>query len=188
MKELLKGQSLRFDIHDRGSGKPVVWGNGLHLHKTMNNDRYNGAEILVPLDNDYDIEFRNIRGKNKDIERRIRNEIYDSLVKYPQKRKELARTLFDQIERFSQGMSQSERIENLRLGADRIANSFQLRDYVREDIKKGIFNKVKQFLTTHKDEDGNIVYILQDVDGKSIKIGEDLILLENEDMKFNETY
>ena len=185
MKKILKGQSLRFDVHDRGSGKPVAWGSGLHLHKTMNHDRYNGAEVLIPLDNDFDIEFRNIRGRNKDIEGRIRNEIYDALTKDPQKRREFSDTIFEQIERFSLDLPKRERITNLRNSADRIAKHFSLKGHVNENIKRDIFENVKQYLTTHLDNEGNTVYILQDVNGKTIKIGENLEILETEDLKFN---
>lgn len=185
MRNILKGQSLRFDAHDSGSGKPVAWGNGLHLHKTMNRDRYNGAEVLIPLDNDFDIEFRNIRGRNKNIEGRIRNEIYDVLTKDPQKRREFSDTIFKQIERFSLYLPKRDRIINLRTSADRIAKHFSLTDHVREEIQHDIFKNIKQYLTTHLDDEGTVVYILQDVDGKTIKIGENLEILETEDLKFN---
>ena len=57
MKELINGQTIDFDIHKAGDGSEISI-DGLHMHKRMNNKRYKGVDVLFPLDDKEDIEFR----------------------------------------------------------------------------------------------------------------------------------
>ncbi len=41
----------------------------------MNNDRYNGAEVLIPLHSRKNLTFRKIKGKSDLIERQLKKEI-----------------------------------------------------------------------------------------------------------------
>ncbi|MCC7319310.1 MAG: hypothetical protein IT219_12320 [Bacteroidales bacterium] len=187
MKGLIKGQTLRFDAHDSGSGKPVSWGSGLHLHKIMNdtNKKLNKVEVLIPLDNEQELQFRN--SYDKGLENTIKNEISNVLNKDIQKRKEFAQTLYKQIERFSIHMAENERLENLLSGADRIAKHFNLSPQIKEYFKNYFEDYFHQsnnkiFVTAHQDKFRNIYFIMQDIDRKMIKVGADLELLQEENL------
>ena len=72
VRQLINGQTLQLDNHNRGS--ELIYGRGLHLHKRMNKGVMGSAEVIVPLFEDGEIEFRSLRGNDK-IKARIRNEI-----------------------------------------------------------------------------------------------------------------
>lgn len=177
MRELIKGQTIRFDAHDSGSGREVSWDNSsVHLHKIMNEHKYKGVEVLIPLNEDKELEFR--KSYNGDIERRIRNEISDVLNKDTQKRKELIRTLFKQIERYSHNEPSEKRIKNLIDGANRIAKHFDLKKH----FEKEIFDNLNQCLTKHYDKKNKVCFVLQDLREEVIKLGENKALLFEENL------
>lgn len=81
MKKLIKGQSFRFDAHDSGSGQAIDSTRDIHMHKVMNKDRYNGAEVLIPANPNKNIEIRRAVGKSKDVKNRILAEIKNAFKK-----------------------------------------------------------------------------------------------------------
>lgn len=62
---LINGQTIRIDNHRYDTEFK-----GLHIHKIMNNNHYNGAEFLIPIDTNYKLTFRKLRGKKKLIKKR----------------------------------------------------------------------------------------------------------------------
>ena len=174
MRELIKGQTIRFDAHKRGDGQPTAWGDGVHLHKVMNNDRYNRAEVLIPIDNADDVEFRKVIGKTRPIKRRITKEISNALNKNPQKRKEFIETLFREIDRYSESMTVEERRGNLIAGAKRVAKHFGLKDSFMEEVN----DNLDQCLSGHKDENEKVCWMLRKLKAKSMTV----ILGENKDL------
>lgn len=178
MRQLIKGQTIRFDAHQRGDGQPTGWKNGVHLHKVMNNNRYNRAEVLIPIDNDGDIEFRNVKGETRPIKRSIIKEISNTLNKNPQKRREFIGMLFREIDRYSEAMSIEERKQNLKEGANRIAKHFKLNDSFIIEVS----DNLDQCLSGHKDENDKVCWMLRRLKEKSITVilGEDEKLVQND--------
>ncbi|WP_430816298.1 hypothetical protein [Carboxylicivirga sp. RSCT41] len=178
MKSLIQGQSIRFDIHHRGNNIESKWGQGLHMHKTMNNDRYNGAQIIVSLDDTIDIEFRKIRGRSKLIESNLKKEISNAFKKDEVKTERLLHDIFDTIIKYSSDLPLKEKVENIRNGAIRIANGFNLKTKVKDAVLKASNKYIRQYLSVFKDENNNEFFIIQDIDGNCIKIGDDIEILK----------
>lgn len=101
MRRLIEGQTIRIDNHDSGGGRQATWDDSLHIHKIMNTDRYNGVEVLIPLNENREISFRKVKGKSSLIEAQLRNEIKRAF-KDVQKRKQFATYIFKSIDRYSQ--------------------------------------------------------------------------------------
>ena len=178
MKNLIKGQSIRIDNHDSGSGREVRWDKRVHIHKVMNSDNFNGAEILIPLNGNEEITFRKIQGKKIIVERQIKNEI-EKAFKDRNKRKEFVEFVFDKIENYQQNGSRSVLIVNLMEGAENLARHFGLKSKILKEIETIIGNRIRSYTTIHKDENGDEFYIIQDIDGQNIRIGSDLDILND---------
>ena len=74
LSELIDGQTIKIDNHNQGSD--IKWSdNGIHLHKRMNSDKFNGANVIIPLSGEGDLSFSKITGQRTVIEPRIVNEI-----------------------------------------------------------------------------------------------------------------
>ena len=179
MKELIKGQTIRIDNHDSGSGRNIKYDSSLHIHKVMNNDRYNGAEIIVPLNETMEISYRKIKGKTKIIETQLKNEIDKVFKKKTQKRKRFSEEVFKNIERYSQNEDTPIKLRNLINGANAIAKHFDLLSEIQVVVKDKIKNTIKTVYTEHLDETGNKFYIYQDLKGKNIRIGNDFEILND---------
>lgn len=42
MIELIKGQTVSIDNHDRANGQPILFDYRIHIHKRMNRDKHSG--------------------------------------------------------------------------------------------------------------------------------------------------
>lgn len=67
MIELIKGQTVSIDNHDRANGQPILFDYRIHIHKRMNRDKHSGIEILLYLDTDKDMRIINKKGKEADV-------------------------------------------------------------------------------------------------------------------------
>ena len=67
LRQLINGQTIKIDNHN--CGKEVIWDRSIHFHKRMNSKKYRGAEVIIPIAEDGELEFRKIEGdeKNKGI-------------------------------------------------------------------------------------------------------------------------
>ena len=183
MKELIEGQSIRFEAHKQGDGESIEWGKGLHMHKTMNSDRFNGAEVLLYLDSTRELEFMHIQGREQKVKSQLVNEIKNAFKKDKVKTAKLIKTILSTISTYSVDLPLSKRIENLRNGALRIAKSFELRPNIKEKILRDTNDYIKNYISYHKDEFENEYFIIQDIEGNCIKIGDNLEILLNQEIK-----
>lgn len=160
MKELIQGQKIRCDVHDAGSGQDVTFGKGLHIHKRMNRDRYSGAEIMIPIDSDSDVQIK-AKGNDEEIKKRIINEIKKAFSD-KQKVKQFAIALAEEIERYS---IKDRFIENLRESAKRIARTLDLKEKIEIELTSSINNYIQNYYSIHNSNfDKHLYYIQQ---GKS---------------------
>lgn len=67
MIELIKGQTVSIDNHDRGNGQSILFDYRIHIHKRINRDKYPGIEVLLYLDTDKDMDIKNKNGKEADV-------------------------------------------------------------------------------------------------------------------------
>lgn len=177
MKELIQGQTIRLDNHDSGSGRAVTWGSGIHVHKKMNSDRYNSAEVIIPLDKSGKLEFRKLQGRSEMIEKQLKNEINRAL-KNKSKRWEFVSSVLKRLESYSSSVPKPQLVRNLRMGAENLASHFDLQPTIVEESKRILKGQLSSFLTEHVNDEGKVSYILQDVVGKRILVGDDLDEIE----------
>ena len=79
IRNLINGQTIRIDNHTRGCNSKFEWNEAVHLHKRMNGDnRFNRAEVIIPLHNKGEIEFRKIEGKSQKVKDQLKNEIKEA--------------------------------------------------------------------------------------------------------------
>ena len=70
LSNLINGQTIEVDNHNRGN--VYKWDRTIHLHKRMNSDKFRGMQVIIPIADDGDLEFRKVKGHD-DIH--IKNEI-----------------------------------------------------------------------------------------------------------------
>ena len=79
IRNLINGQTIRIDNHTRGCNSKFEWDEAVHLHKCMDgNNRFNRAEVLIPLHHKGEIEFRKIQSKSQKIEKQLKHEIREA--------------------------------------------------------------------------------------------------------------
>lgn len=172
MKELINGQTIKFDMHSAGDGKPAGV-RDLHMHKRMNGKRFKGVGVRFPLAGRADIQFDSKNSKRGDGERVIR-EIKNALERDAQLRVRLVATLMEEIERFSGSLPKSEKINLMRRGAEKIAGFFSDDRKVLQEMMDMANERVKIFITEHRKANGHPFFIKQDFLRHYITIGDDL--------------
>jgi hypothetical protein len=183
MKNLIKGQTIRIDNHSKGDGMPLSWDlEKIHIHKIMNYDRYNGANFSVYFDSKKPIKFNKVKGKSELIETHLRNEITNAF-KSKTKRAEFAKFIASKLSNYTNELSYSSKLQELENAAKQIGAQFGLKDNVQIEIEKiykdEILGNIKQLTTKIIDKEGKSYFILQDISGENIIIGEDLDLISD---------
>lgn len=59
MIELIKGQTVSIDNHDRANGQPIPFDYRIHIHKRMNRDKHSGIEFFLYLNTDKEMKIKN---------------------------------------------------------------------------------------------------------------------------------
>lgn len=155
MKQLITGQSVKCDIHDAGSKRPVEWGKGLHIHKRMHGKNYGSAQVRIPLDEDKDLKI-DVRG-SAEIRKKLFNEIKRAFNDV-QKRTEFVEGLISEIERFSNGLKFEA---NCRKAAKRIAKHFELDERIKRELIKKMDSEITKYTSIHSGRDNKLYYITQ---------------------------
>jgi len=163
IKNLIDGQTIEIDNHNRGCA--IEWGKGIHLHKRMNSDKYNGAEVLIYINDDKDLEFRRLQGKTSDIERRITNEIKDAF-KNSSKRRDFIKSFYKSLDEIlkNNGSDIDERIRIAKDAAKRIAGYFELKPKIT-----GYFGDLADDFYIQFEK----VIVKENVNNRSFTIGKD---------------
>ena len=170
---LLDNQTLDFENHARGNRKPIVFGDGLHMHKRMNKGKYKGVEIIFPIDKlgEYIFQGRNIKTKE---EKHIISEINKVFKKNKDKRQKLIMTVVREITRYSGRIPETELLENVRKGARNLAQAMELNGDIVDEIKSITENEIRNYVSTHTNDKGKQFYIKQDFVRRKIKMSDNL--------------
>lgn len=177
MIELIKGQTVSIDNHDRANGQPILFDYRIHIHKRMNEDKHSGIEVLLYLDKDIDMEIKNRYGKKSDavsLESEMRK-----AFKNPIKRSYFVKSMLDELNRKCTYHSSEEKLKANLLSAQNIAKQFELRE------TSFLKNDSNCFEVILKDKEGNSYFLLHDVSGKTIRIGDSKDIVENWDKIFS---
>ena len=78
LSSLIDGQTIKIDNHNIGT--LYEWSKAIHLHKRMNSDKYRGAEVIIPLAEDGELDFRGLDGRRM-ADLHIKNEIRKAFSK-----------------------------------------------------------------------------------------------------------
>jgi len=164
IKKLIDGQTIEIDDHNRGCA--IEWGKGIHLHKRINSDKYNGAEVLIYINDDKDLEFRRLQGKTSDIERRITNEIKDAF-KNPSIRRDFINSFYKSLDEMlkNNGYDIKKRYEIAEAAATRIARYFDLNPKIIRSFGDLADDFYIQF---------EKVIVKENVKNRSVTVGKDL--------------
>lgn len=173
LKSIIDNQTIDFDLHARGDGKPTFYGGGLHMHKRINSGKYRGVDILFPIDSPTSYSFRKKSISSRDQDKLI-SEINRVFKDNPQKVKDLVDTVIKEIERYSGAISEQQLLKNIKDGAKNLASAMGLNRKITDDIKSIVDGKLTTYLSSHKDSKGKLYYIKQDLKRKIIKMSDDL--------------
>ena len=58
LSSLIDGQTIKIDNHNIGT--LYEWSKAIHLHKRMNSDKYRGAEVIIPIAEDGELDFESL--------------------------------------------------------------------------------------------------------------------------------
>lgn len=171
MIELIKGQTVSIDNHDRANGQPIFFDDRIHIHKRMNKDRYTGFEVYLYLNADKDMKIENHHGKKSDVARL--NSEMKKAFKDPRKRTDFVESMLYELNRKCTYDSTEKRLKANLLSAQNIAKQFELRE------TSFLKNDSNCFEVILKDNEGNSYFLLHDVSGKTIRIGDSQDIVEN---------
>ena len=147
MKELINGKTIDFDIHQAGDGREISI-DGLYMHKRMNGKRFKGVDVLFPLDDKENVEFRP-KNTPDQIQQQIINEIQRAIKKDATKRDKLVDTIINEIERHLNENLTENNIQIIRRGAERIAKLFSKEGKIRNELIQSIDGKLEFLVTQH---------------------------------------
>lgn len=174
LRELIKAQTLDIDNHHQGDGLPITFGSGIHVHKRMNNSStFEGVEFLIPLDTSEKYFFR-WHQCSSDNQIRLQSEIKRAL-RNKTKRHNFVKDVLLELERKATFRDDTERLESLYTTAKNIMRHFGLTEAIAPVIK----NEQEIFESIHVDEEGKPYYLLQDLKGNTIHIGDSKDFVEN---------
>lgn len=169
LRKLIDGQTIKIDNHN--SGTEIVWGTGIHLHKRMNKDKYAGAEVLIYIGEDKDIEFRSIVGGD-DEKKRLQNEI-SKAFKNVTIRSQFIKSFYTSLQDILDASCIRDADERYKLAeqaAKRIVRILGLKEKVAEWFVDGVN---EYFLFSQGESSDNAIVVLNAYE-KSITIGRDM--------------
>lgn len=180
MLELIKGQTVSIDNHDRANNQPIYFDYRIHIHKRMNRDKYPGIEVFLYLDTNKNMEIKNEKRKKSDIAS-LESEMKKAF-RNPKRRTAFVKSMLDELNRKCTFRDSKERLEANLLSVQNIAKLFGLHETHHCLLK----NDEDTFEIACNDDDGNEYFILRDITGKTIRIGDSKDLVENWDKLFIE--
>ncbi|MDO4756624.1 MAG: hypothetical protein Q4A54_09780 [Parabacteroides sp.] len=169
LSRLIDGQTIKIDNHNRGTH--YKWDEAIHLHKRMNSDKYRGAQVIIPIAVDKELEFRSIDGKEI-IEMQIKNEI-EKAFSNNTIRTMFVKTLIDELTKlFTDNKIPKEKWNIL---FDEVAIRIVKYFGVKPKIKEKIGNEIIRF----SQEKGLDIFVKASVKDESITLGTDFNLVNN---------
>ena len=174
LSSLLDGQTIQIDNHHRNV--ECKWGKAIHLHKRMNAEKYRGVEVIIPIAEDGELEFRGVGRKEKidiHIENEIRKAFSNSTI-----RTRFVTTLLKSLSNLfsNSNISKDEWYRLFEEVAGRIVGYFGIKDKVGERINSDIIKYCKA--------KGINIYIKADKDSESVILGTDMSLVDNFNKEF----
>ena len=169
LRKLIDGQTITIDNHN--SGTEIVWGTGIHLHKRMNKDKYAGAEVLIYIGEDKDIEFRSIVGGD-DEKKRLQNEI-SKAFKNVTIRSQFIKSFYTSLRNILDASCIEDTNERYKLAeqaSKRIVRLFGLKEKVSAHFTEGL----NEFFVFSQGKNCDDVIVALNTDENSITIGRDM--------------
>ena len=169
IKSLIDGQTITIDNHN--AGVQNEWGKGVHLHKRMNKDKYAGAQVLIYIDEDKDLEFRSVTGGEEE-KKRLQNEIRKAF-KNVSIRKQFVESFYKSLRNILDSncvKDENERYKLAKQAATRIVRLFGL----KEKVTEWFFDGVNEFFVFTQGDNSNNAIVVLNAEEPSITIGSDM--------------
>lgn len=169
LSSLIDGQTIKIDNHNTGT--LYQWDEAIHLHKRMNSKKYRGAEVIIPIAEDGELDFRGIDGKGM-ADLHIKNEIRKAFSNSTIRIRFVTALLNGLSNLFNNSkISKDEWCRLFEEVAGRIVRYFDLKPKVKERIDNDIIRFSR--------ENGLDIYIRADQKEKAIILGTDITLINN---------
>lgn len=169
IRNLIDGQTITIDNHN--SGTEIEWGEGVHLHKRMNKDKYAGAEVLIYIGEDKELEFRSVIGGDEE-KIRLQNEIRKAF-KNVTIRKQFVESFYKSLRNILDAScvkDENERYKLAKQAATRIVRLFGL----KEKMAEWFVNGVNEFFVFTQGENSDNTIVVLNAEEPSITIGRDM--------------
>ena len=169
IQNLIDGQTIKIDNHN--SGTEIVWGTGIHLHKRMNKDKYAGAEVLIYIDEDKDMEFRSVTGGEEE-KKRLQNEIRRAF-KNVTIRKQFIESFYRSLRNILDAScikDPNERYKLAEQASKRIVRLFGLKEKISDHFMADL-NEVFVF---SQGKNGDVAIVTLNAEEQSVTIGRDM--------------
>lgn len=169
LRKLIDGQTIKIDNHNNGTA--IVWGTGIHLHKRMNKDKYAGAEVLIYIGEDKDIEFRSMVGGD-DEKKRLQNEI-SRAFKNVTVRNQFVESFYKSLQNILDASCIEDTNERYKLAEQasiRIVRLFGLKEKVRDHFIAGL----NEFFVFSQGKNGDVAIVTLNAGESSVTIGRDM--------------
>ncbi|GAA6255123.1 hypothetical protein F070042J6_09750 [Bacteroides sp. f07] len=169
VKQLIDGQVIKIDNHCRGC--EFKWGEGVHLHKRMNKDKFSKAEVLIPIadnERESELEFRNLQGIKSS---QIKNEIVKAF-KNKAIRRDFILSFYKALDEIlsNEGFDKEKKIEIAKKSAKHIAKLFGLNPKVKDYFCEEADKYYVQFSRRNNRD----FHILVDIKNRDFIIGESI--------------
>ncbi len=139
---LINGQDVAFDTHQSGDGQETNWEN-VHLEKRLHGKR---GKARYPLLGD---EEPSNSGMNDRDFSRVTREVKRELKKNSNLLNELAETIVNELERFSNGTAT---IRHAREAAQKVSDYFDLMPEFLEKVERTAQNKLTSYTSIYKNQ------------------------------------
>ena len=173
LRRLINEQTIKIDNHN--CGKEVIWDRSIHLHKRMNSKKYRGAEVIIPIAEDGELDFRKIEG-DEETQRSLVNEISKAFGNETI-RNNFVKSFYKSLDEILRSNKVDNPKEVICQAADRLIRYFG----VKPKFAKGFRESLGKYFITYSGEDGSDTVILSDPEDYSFIIGKDIDYIENFD-------
>lgn len=171
LRQLINGQTIKIDNHN--CGKEVIWDRSIHFHKRMNSKKYRGAEVIIPIAEDGELEFRKIKG-DEEAQRNIVNEISKAFGNETI-RSNFVKSFYKSLDEILKSNKVDNPKEVIFQAADRLIKYFGVKPKFAKEFRASL----GKYFITYSGEDGSDTVILSDPEDCSFIIGKDIDYVEN---------
>lgn len=173
LRQLINGQTIKIDNHN--CGKEIIWDRSVHLHKRMNSKKYRDVEVIIPIAEDGELDFRKIE-RDEETQRNIVNEISKAFGNETI-RNNFVKSFYKSLDEILRSNKVNNPREVILQAANRLIRYFGVKPKFAKEFKTSL----GKYIITYSGEDGSDTFVLSDPEDCSFIIGKDFDYIENFD-------